>query len=69
MKEALVGKDLRGGMVADVASIKGDIDFIKKYINGTEKKGRDWRLLGFAIGSSALGGIIVAAFAFLLHLH
>jgi len=72
LKKALVGSDLRGGLVADMALLKGDVGDIKAFINGQrneeKKKGRDWRLLGFAIGGSVVSGLIVAGASFLVGL-
>lgn len=72
LKDAIVGPDLRGGMAADITTMKGDIILIKKYINGSEnetkKKGRDWRLLGFSIIASIVSGLTVVAVSYAVHL-
>ena len=67
IKVALVGKDMRGGLLKDmrdmkscVESLKRDIGSVKDYIDDQKRKGRDWRLLGFAILGSAISGIMIA---------
>ncbi len=68
---ALWGPDGRGGIVSDISTMKGDISEIKKFMNGQQneeqKKGRDWRLLGFVVAGSIISGVVVAAASFLIH--
>lgn len=59
LKKALVGEDLRSGIFKDVGDMKNDIKEIKAYIDDEKTKGRDWRMLGFAILGSVVGGTIV----------
>lgn len=68
VKKALVGEDLRGGLVKDVSDMKNDLKDMKKYINNQKTKGRDWRLFGFAILGSAVSGVIVALITYAIHL-
>jgi len=68
IKKALVGEDLRGGLVKDVSSMKNDLKDMKKYINNQKTKGRDWRLLGFAVLGSVISGVIVAVITYAIHL-
>jgi hypothetical protein len=72
LKNAVVGPDMRGGMVADIATMKSDVAEIKKALNGQQKeeqkKGRDWRILGFVILASLASGAIVAVINALIEL-
>jgi hypothetical protein len=67
LKRALVGEDLRSGIVKDVGDIKGDIKEIKNYINDQKTRGRDWRMLGFAVLGSVISGVIFTILNYVLH--
>jgi len=66
VKKALVGEDMRGGIVKEIRDIKSDIEAVKKYVNDEKAKGRDWRMLGFAILGSVISGLIITVVTFLL---
>jgi len=75
IKVALVGKDMRGGLLKDmrdmkssIESLKHDIGSVKDYIDNQKRKGRDWRLLGFAILGSVISGIVIALLNYWLSL-
>ena len=68
VKKALVGADLRGGLVKDVADMKSDMETIKKFIDNQKTKGRDWRLLGFSILGSIVSGTVIAVLYYILRL-
>lgn len=59
VKIALVGEDMRGGMSKELEYIKNDFKSLKEYIGNQKTKGRDWRLLGFAVMGSVVSGIII----------
>lgn len=59
LKTVLVGDDMRGGMNKEISEIKNDLNHIKDYIKNEETKGRDWRMLGFAILGSVISGLII----------
>lgn len=59
MKNVLVGEDMRGGMNREIGDIKKDLCYVKKYIEDEKTKGRDWRMLGFAILGSVVSGLVV----------
>jgi len=67
---ALWGPDGRGGMVKDIGDIKNTLnDFLNSQAE-TKTKGRDWRLLGFAILGSTVTGLVIAGVNYVLtHLH
>jgi hypothetical protein len=67
LKKALVGEDMRSGVVKDIADLKSDVKEIKSYIDNQKTKGRDWRLLGFSILASITGGTVVAIITHFLH--
>jgi len=67
LKKALVGEDMRSGVVKDIADLKNDVKGIKQYVNDEKTKGRDWRLLGFSLLASILGGTVVAVITYFLH--
>jgi len=69
IKNSLVGEDMRGGLVKDVESMKNSVETIKTYIDNEKTKGRDWRLLGFAVTTSVFSGAAVAIVTYLLHLY
>jgi len=69
VKTALVGADMRGGLVKDVGELKSSLADMKNYVNNEKTKGRDWRLLGFAVLSSVLSGVAVAIVTYLIHLY
>ena len=71
---ALFGKDGMGGMVKIIGDIKSKVDALDKWRTDqetvTKTKGRDWRLLGFAVLGSVAAGLAMAAVNyFLTHLH
>lgn len=65
---ALFGADGRGGLVKDIADIKGDVKRCSNYVEKQEKEEqeekRDYR--GFMY--SLVGGAIVAVFSYILSL-
>lgn len=71
---ALFGKDGRGGMVKDLSDIKHQVSetskevstFLKNHKTEEKEKGRDWRLLGFAVLGSVVSGVVVSTVAFYL---
>jgi len=63
---ALWGKDGRGGIVKDIGDIKNKVEAILNRESETKTKGRDWRLLGFAILGSAITGLIITGINYLL---
>jgi hypothetical protein len=67
LKKALVGEDMRSGVVKDIADLKNDVKSIRQYVNDERVKGRDWRLLGFSLLASILGGTVVAIITYFLH--
>jgi hypothetical protein len=67
LRNALVGEDLRSGLVKDISDLKNDVKGIKQYVNDEKTKGRDWRLLGFSLLASILGGTVVAVITYFLH--
>ena len=75
IKTALVGEDMRGGLLKDmrdmkscVEGLKRDIGSVKDYIDNQKRKGRDWRLLGFAILGSVISGVVIALLNYWLSL-
>lgn len=69
-ERALFGEDGLGGMAHTLTEIKTTVDSLYKERNEEKKKGRDWRLLAFAIVGSTVTGVIVAVVTFALtHLH
>jgi len=67
VKKALVGEDMRGGIVREIRDMKSDLRDVKEYINGEKTKGRDWRLLGFAVLGSIISGAVVTLLNYILH--
>jgi len=63
---ALWGEDGRGGIVKDIGDIKNSISSFLKKEAEEKTKGRDWRLLGFAILGSVLAGFAMAALNYVL---
>jgi hypothetical protein len=59
LKRAMVGEDLRSGLVKDIADLKNDVKSIKQYIDDQKTKGRDWRLLAFSIMGSIITGVVM----------
>jgi hypothetical protein len=66
VKKALVGEDMRSGVVKDIADLKNDVKSIKQYVNDERTRGRDWRLLGFSALASIIGGTAVAIINYFL---
>jgi len=67
---ALWGKDGRGGIVKDIGDIKNKVEALLSREAETKTKGRDWRLLGFAILGSIITGVVLAGVNYVLtHLH
>ena len=66
LKVALVGEDMRGGISRELGEMKIDLKDVKEYINNQKAKGRDWRLLGFAILGSVVSGVVVGIITSLL---
>lgn len=67
VKKALVGEDMRGGILREIRDMKSDLKDVKHYINGEKTRGRDWRLLGFAVLGSITSGTMVAILNYLLN--
>lgn len=67
IKNSLVGKDMRGGIVKDMADMKGDLKAVKQYMNNEKTKGRDWKLLAFALVGSITSGAVVAVITYWLN--
>lgn len=67
LKSVLVGEDMRGGMNKEIGDIKRDLCHVKEYIDNQKTKGRDWRMLGFAILGSVISGAVIAALNYFLH--
>jgi len=63
---ALWGKDGRGGIVKDIGDIKNKLTSFLEREAEAKTKGRDWRLLGFAILGSTITGIIIATVNYVL---
>jgi len=67
---ALYGEDGLNGIVTKINSINSKVDVLAENAKETKKKGRDWRLLWFAIGASLTTGTVIALLNFLLiHFH
>ena len=65
---ALWGKDGRAGIVKDIGDIKNFISNLVQKESEAKTKGRDWRLLGFAVlGSIITGGIMAAVNYLFIH--
>jgi len=63
---ALFGSDMRGGIVKDIGDIKNKLDALLSREAETKTKGRDWRLLGFAVLGSILAGLVMAGVNYIL---
>ena len=61
LKTALVGGDLRGGLVKDVSDIKNQVRNISNSKNGNGWTKKDYAIIIASVfGSGGLGGLIVA---------
>ncbi len=66
LKAAVVGENLRGGISKEIHEIKSDLKEIKEYINSEKTKGRDWRMLGFAVLGSITSGTVITVINLIL---
>jgi len=70
IEAALWGANGRGGVVNDISDIKNKLTSLVEREAETKSKGRDWRLLGFAVLGSTITGAVLAAINYILtHLH
>lgn len=66
IESALWGVDGRGGVVKDIGDIKNFISNFVQKESEAKTKGRDWRLLGFAVLGSIITGVIMVAVNYFL---